>query len=173
MRQDVKTIYLDAYHSHPLIISASAFAQVEAIAQQNLVCCVCGQPYTAVVNSDLNADGNSRNERAPGTSRNQFRLPAIYTVDPRITRNVNITERAKLQLIAEAFNLFNHQNITSAKNTLYATSTTACGATTSTCLVPQTLAVAGANTFGLPSAASISGQGNVGRVLQLAAKITF
>ncbi|PYY17451.1 MAG: hypothetical protein DMG60_11585 [Acidobacteria bacterium] len=132
-----------------------------------------GQPYTAVVSSDLNNDLNSRNERAPGTSRNQFRLPAIYTVDPRITRNVNITERAKLQLIAEAFNLFNHQNITSAKNTLYATSTTACGATTSTCLVPQTLAVAGANTFGLPSAASISGQGNVGRVLQLAAKITF
>ena len=132
-----------------------------------------GQPYTALVSSDLNNDLNSRNERAPGTSRNQFRLPAIYTVDPRITRNVNITERAKLQLIAEAFNLFNHQNITSAKNTLYATSTTACGTTTSTCLVPQTLAVAGANTFGLPSAASISGQGNVGRVLQLAAKITF
>ena len=65
-----------------------------------------GQPYTALVSSDLNNDLNSRNERAPGTSRNQFRLPAIYTVDPRITRNVNITERAKLQLIAEAFNLF-------------------------------------------------------------------
>src|SRR5579884_2557473 len=101
-----------------------------------------GQPYTAVVNTDLNNDGNSRNERAPGTARNQFRLPAIYTVDPRITRNVAITERAKLQLIAEAFNLFNHQNITAVKNTLYATSSSACGAlpTGTTCLVPQTLA---------------------------------
>ena len=133
-----------------------------------------GQPYTAVVNTDLNNDFNSRNERAPGTSRNQFRLPAIYTVDPRIIKNIGVTEHAKLQLIAEAFNLFNHQNITSAKNTLYATSTTACGTTTSTCLVPQTLANgAGVNTFGLASAASISGQGNVGRVLQLAAKISF
>jgi len=133
-----------------------------------------GQPYTAVVNTDLNNDFNSRNERAPGTFRNQFRLPAIYTVDPRITKNIGVTEHAKLQLVAEAFNLFNHQNITSAKNTLYATSTTACGTTTSTCLVPQTLANgAGVNTFGLASAASISGQGNVGRVLQLAAKISF
>jgi Carboxypeptidase regulatory-like domain/TonB dependent receptor len=135
-----------------------------------------GQPYTAVVNSDLNNDGNSRNERAPGTSRNQFRLPAIYTVDPRITRDIKFGERAQLQLIAEAFNIFNHQNITAAKNTLYATSTTACGAgAAGTCLVPQTLANgAGVNTFGLASAASINNNGaNVGRVLQLAAKITF
>ena len=134
-----------------------------------------GQPYTAVVNTDLNNDGNSRNERAPGTARNQFRLPAIYTVDPRITRNVAITERAKLQLIAEAFNLFNHQNITAVKNTLYATSSSACGAGVATCLVPQTLANgAGVNTFGLAAAAAINNNGaNVGRVLQLAAKITF
>lgn len=135
-----------------------------------------GQPYTAVVNTDLNNDGNSRNERAPGTSRNQFTLPAIYTVDPRITRNISITERAKVQLIAEAFNLFNHQNITAVKNTLFATSAAACGAgVTATCLVPQTLANgAGVNTFGLASAASINNNGaNVGRVLQLAAKITF
>ena len=134
-----------------------------------------GQPYTALVSSDLNNDGNSRNERAPGTARNQFRLPAIYTFDPRITRNVAITERAKLQLIAEAFNLFNHQNITAVKNTLYATSTSACGVGVATCLVPQTLANgAGVNTFGLASAAAINNNGaNVGRVLQLAAKITF
>jgi len=135
-----------------------------------------GQPYTAVVNSDLNGDGNSRNERAPGTFRNQFNLPAIYTVDPRITRNISITERARVQLIAEAFNLFNHQNITGVKTTLYATSRTACGTgVTATCLVPQTLANgAGVNTFGLPSAASINNNfANVGRVLQLAAKITF
>src|SRR5207248_11256705 len=102
-----------------------------------------GQPYTALVSSDLNNDLNSRNERAPGTSSNQFRLPAIYTVDPRITRNVNITERAKLQLIGEAFNLFNHQNTTAARNTLYANSTTACLAGVTSCLVPPPLPVAG------------------------------
>ncbi|MBV9073033.1 MAG: TonB-dependent receptor [Acidobacteria bacterium] len=134
-----------------------------------------GEPYTAVVNTDLNGDGNSRSERAPGTSRNQFNLPAIFTIDPRITRDIRITEGVKLQLAAEAFDIFNHANITSAKNTLYATSKTACGVGIATCLVPQTFANgAGVNTFGFPSAASINNNGaNVGRVLQLAAKITF
>jgi len=135
-----------------------------------------GQPYTAVVTSDLNNDGNNRNERAPGTARNQFRLPSLYSVDPRITKNVPITERAKLQLIAEAFNLFNHQNITSVKNTLYNTAAncTTTGSTTCT-LSPNDLASgAGVNAFGLASAASINNNfANVGRVLQLAAKISF
>ena len=135
-----------------------------------------GQPYTAVVTSDLNNDGNNRNERAPGTSRNQFRLPSLYSVDPRITKNIAFTERAKLQLIAEAFNLFNHQNITQVKNTLYTTAANCTTAGSTTCtLSPNDLASgAGANAFGLASAASINNNSaNVGRVLQLAAKITF
>ena len=134
-----------------------------------------GQPYTAVVNTDLNGDNNSRSERAPGTARNQFRLPAIYTVDPRITRDIAFGERAKLQLIAEAFNIFNHQNITAAKNTLYnASSSCTANPTTACTLTVNNLAVGGINAFGTPSAASINQNGaNVGRVLQVAAKITF
>ena len=103
-------------------------------------------------------------------------MPAIYTFDPRITRNVSITEHAKLQLIAEAFNLFNHQNITSVKNTLYnsAANCTAAGSTTCTLTLNNLANGAGVNSFGLASAANINNNGaNVGRVLQLAAKITF
>ena len=135
-----------------------------------------GQPFTAVVTSDLNADGNNRNERAPGTARNQFRLPSLYSVDPRITKNIPITERAKVQLIAEAFNLFNHQNITQVKNTLYNTAANCTTAGSTTCtLTPNDLASgAGVNSFGLASAASIGNNfSNVGRVLQLAAKVSF
>ena len=141
-----------------------------------------GQPYTAVVQAggrfsfDLNNDGNTRNERAPGTSRNQFRLPSLYSVDPRITKNIPITERAKVQLIAEAFNLFNHQNITQVKNTLYNTAANCTTAGSTTCtLSPNDLASgAGVNSFGLASAANVgNNSSNVGRVLQLAAKITF
>lgn len=135
-----------------------------------------GQPFTAVVNADLNNDGNNRNERAPGTSRNQFRLPSLYTVDPRITKNVNFGERARLQLIAEAFNIFNHQNITSVKNTLYTTGADCTTLASTTCTLGQNNLASGAgvNAFGLASAANINNNGaNVGRVLQLAAKITF
>lgn len=134
-----------------------------------------GQPYSALVSRDLNNDGNSRNERAPGTARNQFNLPAIYTVDPRITRNFAITERAKLQLIAEAFNLLNHQNITGVKTTLFSAASNCTTAGSAACtLTPETVGAFGINAFGIPSAASVSNNfSNVGRVLQLAAKITF
>jgi len=124
-----------------------------------------GQPYTALVNTDLNADGNNRNERAPGFARNTFNLPAIVTLDPRITRTVRITESAKLQFIGEAFNIFNHQNITGVRTTFF---NVAGGQ-----LVPQTVGSVGINAFGIPSAAAAGGQGNVGRVLQIAAKFSF
>ena len=141
-----------------------------------------GQPYTAFVSSDLNADGNNRNERVPGTSRNQFNLPTIVSLDPRVSRDFTVIERMKLQLIAEAFNVFNRANITGIRTTEFATSSSSsvCGSVVSPCLVPQVIsgspisaANVGTNAFGLPSAANINGQGNVGRVLQFAAKITF
>lgn len=126
-----------------------------------------GQPYSALVNADLNNDGNSRNERAPGFGRNTFNMPAIVTLDPRVTRTIRITEAAKLQLIAEAFNVLNHENITGVRTTLFSANTV------THVLTQQTFAVAGISAFGLPSAANVNGQGNVGRVLQLAAKISF
>lgn len=126
-----------------------------------------GQPYTALVNADLNNDGNSRSERAPGFGRNTFNLPAIVSFDPRVSRTIHVTEKANLQLIAEAFNVFNHQNITSARNTFFAANTT------THVLTPQTVSAVGINAFGIPAAANINGQGNVGRVLQLAARINF
>lgn len=129
-----------------------------------------GQPYSAFLNSDLNGDGNSRNERVPGTARNTYTLPAIYSFDPRITKNVKITENVNLKLIGEAFNVTNHFNVTGVKNTLYnvatGNGTTTCPgeASGTKCLVPQT---SGSTAFGLPST-------DLGpRILQIAAKITF
>jgi outer membrane receptor protein involved in Fe transport len=78
-----------------------------------------GQPYTARVGAvDLNADGNTRNDIAPGTSRNEFRLPSVVTFDPRIAREIPIG-RGRVQLIWEAFNLFNRDNITGVDTTYY------------------------------------------------------
>src|SRR5262249_18637117 len=125
-----------------------------------------GEPFTALVNPDLNGDGNSRNERAPGFGRNTFNLPAIVSLDPRVSRTIRFSERARLQLIAEAFNVLNHQNISAVRTTLFAVS----GGQ----LVPQTVSAVGINAFGTPSAANLNAQfANVGRVLQLAAKISF
>lgn len=70
-----------------------------------------GQPYSAGIgNVDLNNDGNNRNDRVPGTARNAFRLPTTWTFDPRVTREIGLKDRARIQLIFEAFNAFNRFN---------------------------------------------------------------
>lgn len=116
-----------------------------------------GQPYTATVNTDLNNDGNSRNDRAPGFARNSFRLPSIFTVDPRITKDIPIWGSAKMQLIAEAFNVFNRSNVSLERNTYYGF--------TGGQLVPQP----NTKIAGFGSASASAGP----RIIQLAAKISF
>ena len=70
-----------------------------------------GQPYTALVAGDLNFDGNSRAARLPGVGRNTFYLPKNASLDPRITKDIPLREKMKFQLILEAFNLFNRNNV--------------------------------------------------------------
>lgn len=113
-----------------------------------------GQPYSAVVNTDLNSDGNGRNDLAPGTRRNQFRLPSQFSIDPRITRDIPLFGTARLQLIAEAFNLLNASNVNNVLNTYYSYT----AATTTLTRSP---------TFNR----AISSAGP--RIMQLAAKLTF
>ena len=111
-----------------------------------------GLPYSARVNGDLNGDGNILNNLAPGTRRNAYRLPAVIQVDMRVARDIALGGRMQAQLIAEAFNLFNRDNINGVLATRYALA--------GTTLVPT------AN-FGEPS--STAGE----RIVQLAARITF
>ncbi len=113
-----------------------------------------GQPYSPGVNVDLNADGNSRNDIAPGYRRNSLRLPTQISVDPRISREIAILGRGRLQLIAEAFNVFNRTNISSVNQTKYRYD-----AATRT-LTPLA-------TFGNPFATSGP------RIVQLAARLMF
>jgi outer membrane receptor protein involved in Fe transport len=83
-----------------------------------------GQPYSAYVSADVNNDGNNRNDVAPGTKRNQFTLPKQVSFDPRIARDIPLGGTAKAQLIWEAFNLFNADNINGVRTGLYSASGT-------------------------------------------------
>ncbi len=121
-----------------------------------------GQPYSGGVGADLNTDGNSRSDRTPGQARNSFRLPNTVSVDPRISKSIPINERWKIQIYGEAFNVFNHANVSNVNVTQYARSTSAvtCGSAPAPCLAPAT-------SFRLPTA-------TLGpRILQLSAKISF
>ena len=115
-----------------------------------------GQPYSAVLSNsvDLNNDGNARNDRVPGFARNTFRLPNIFEISPRVTRDIQMYGGTRLQLIAEVFNVFNFSNVNSVRNGLYSYT-----AATNT-LTRQT-------NFRQPLTS------NGERIMQVAAKITF
>jgi Carboxypeptidase regulatory-like domain/TonB dependent receptor len=127
-----------------------------------------GQPYSAMVNSDLNGDGNSRTDRTPGVGRDTFYLPNFVSLDPRITKNVPFTERVKAQLILEAYNSLNRVNYTSVNTTQYSVSTSAavCGIARTPCLAPP------ATAFGAPLSTQLNFSPGP-RIVQVSAKITF
>jgi hypothetical protein len=125
-----------------------------------------GQPYSGMVSFDLNNDRNALSDRTPGLGRNTFSAPATVSLDPRLARTIRLTEHASVQLIGEAFNVFNRGNVTVVRNTQFAHSISpaACGIAGASCLVPQD---AGLTAFGTPTATSGP------RILQLAVKILF
>ena len=81
-----------------------------------------GRFYTPTVggNSDVNNDGNTRNDRSPFVGRNTFEGPGLATVDIRFSRDIPLyRERTRLKLIFEAFNLANHPNYSALLTTQY------------------------------------------------------
>lgn len=79
-----------------------------------------------VTYSALGAGVNGSNGRKgiDQLGRNTFRQKRLINMDLRLSKNVQFGERYRVELMAEAFNIFNHQNVTSVSNTGYSISTT-------------------------------------------------
>jgi hypothetical protein len=69
-----------------------------------------GRPVNARVIGDANGDGNTFNDRLPGTARNSFTGPDYMTTDFRVNRRIRGRARYQLLLMAESFNVFNRTN---------------------------------------------------------------
>ncbi|HET8669038.1 MAG TPA: TonB-dependent receptor, partial [Terriglobales bacterium] len=69
-----------------------------------------GRPVNPRVVGDANVDGNSDNDRLPGARRNSFTGPDYATTDFRISRTVAVIGQARVELLAESFNLLNRVN---------------------------------------------------------------
>ena len=123
-----------------------------------------GRFYSPTVggNSDVQNDGNTRNDRSPFAGRNTFEAPGYAGYDLRFSRDVNLgSERAKLRLIFEAFNLFNRPNFGSINPGVASVITTQYNFNSTTrVFTPNATFRAVNDTFDA-------------RILQLAAKITF
>jgi len=113
-----------------------------------------GQPFSPKVSADLLNDGNPSNDIAPGLTRNSFRLPSQFSIDPRISKEIGIWGSTRLQLIAEAFNVTNKHNVSAVNTTYYS--------------------FASATNTLTPNAAFLTPTATTGqRIIQLAGKVSF
>jgi len=101
------------YHTrsrHPLLRDSS----VAVIAQY-----ASGRPYSRLVGSDQDQNGDGSADRPAGVGRNSERGPDIKTVDLRLSRAFR-ARQAKLEVLVEIFNVFNTANVMKVQNVLSA-----------------------------------------------------
>ncbi len=109
----------------------------------------------------------------PTVGRNTLRLPATQKVNLRATRTFRERSRLRVEAAAEAFNLFNHQNISSVAQRAYLVGTAAGGVTPLVFQNAAAIAAEGLTTqpFGTPTAASTSLSRE--RQIQLSVRVQF
>jgi Carboxypeptidase regulatory-like domain len=112
--------------------------------------------------------GTSSTSYFPFIGRNTFQLPRTIVVDLRAQKEFTFAEHYNLQLIGEAFNLANHQNVTGFSTGAYAISTPTQGTTPATTInnltfQPSFQAVSSAN----------SNYAYSPRLIQLAIRLQF
>jgi hypothetical protein len=69
-------------------------------------------------------NGSSGRKGIDLVGRNTFRMKRTIDMDLRLSKKIKFNERFSAELIGEAFNIFNHQNVTGVNNTGYSVSTT-------------------------------------------------
>lgn len=135
-----------------------------------------GSPYIVEGGSSLNyvgsgPTGSGGTARTPGLARNYARMPSTAVVDLRLAKELDLWKEAKLRFLVDAFNLFNHQNVTSINSTAYNLGKS-CGANE---LCFNTLKNGNSYTkqYGQITNSNSSGFTYTPRQLQMALKLTF
>ncbi|MGO9434685.1 MAG: carboxypeptidase-like regulatory domain-containing protein [Terracidiphilus sp.] len=70
---------------------------------------------TAIVALAPGMNGYGGDNRVYGVGRNTYRYPHTWKADLRLAKHFNLGSMRQLELLAESFNLFNHQNVTGLK----------------------------------------------------------
>lgn len=126
------------------------------------------------------SSGTSTTGRPPQIGRNSIYVPGFNNVDFRITRDVPIHERIRMQFVGEAFNLLNNTIITGVNNTYSAYTAAGSGKCPGTATVPSGSAFTGCIAPNPATGASafrlMNGTNNAlygPRQLQVSAKLFF
>jgi hypothetical protein len=94
-----------------------------------------GRPYTMRTAGSLTAgfttggaliealgpgmNGSGGDNRVYGVGRNTYRYPETWKADLRLGKRFDLGQMREVELLAESFNLFNHQNVTQLETTGY------------------------------------------------------
>jgi hypothetical protein len=76
-----------------------------------------GDPSIIGLGPGMNGSGGDN--RVYGIGRNTFRYPGAWKADMRLGKSFEVGETRQIELMAESFNLFNHQNVTELETTGY------------------------------------------------------
>ncbi|HEV7743515.1 MAG TPA: TonB-dependent receptor [Pyrinomonadaceae bacterium] len=90
-------------------------------------------------------NGSNGSQRFALLPRNFFKQPKVWYFDMRLSRRFSITEKTKVELLAEGFNLFNRTQVTSVNTTIYNITTS--GSTANLTFNPAFGTVTGADGF--------------------------
>ena len=74
------------------------------------------RPFNLLAGTELNNDRHNTTDRPFFAGRNTGIGPSFWTFDTRLSRRFGLGESRSLELMAEAFNLFNHLNYSSVNN---------------------------------------------------------
>jgi Carboxypeptidase regulatory-like domain len=83
-----------------------------------LVTISSSRPFNLLVGADLNGDKHPTTDRPVSAGRNTGIGPGFWTFDLRLARSIPVSDRTKIEVIGEAFNLFNTLNFKSVNNTV-------------------------------------------------------
>jgi Carboxypeptidase regulatory-like domain len=123
-----------------------------------------GLPYSANVTGNLGGgtangiNGSNGANRLPISDRNSFTGPNVWNVDLRLSRRFTLKEGMTVEVLGEAFNLFNRFQVTGINATMYQ-------------ITGTTLTVPAINNFGMPTEAG--GTLYRERQIQLGARFQF
>jgi hypothetical protein len=77
------------------------------------------QTGTAIVALAPGMNGSGGDNRVYGVGRNTYRYPVTWKMDMRLARRFNLGPMRALELLAESFNLMNHENVTELESVGY------------------------------------------------------
>jgi hypothetical protein len=86
-------------------------AIVHGVKVSGLVSLESGRRFNIFAGRDFNLDGNPNSDRPALIERNAYLGPAYASVDVRVSRELSVNGRARLDLMLDVFNLFDRVNV--------------------------------------------------------------